>query len=303
MSMQRRLLREQQARLKLTEQQLIETQKRLELTEQQLKKDREGSRHTELELGGTQKNLKRIEQQLKETQEKLQFTEGQLKETERRLQLVERELEIANLKRLSVINGSEISNNRYILAIMRLIDSQNEEHAFLIVEGTKSIKRIDLFVDSSRPGYSMIRIGEQHIEDMNQREIKNAVSKMLGFKTKEQWRYLAWGIAQNQHDSLMADIEKDKKSPPLYGVLGNETISYSEPKHSCFTWAREKLFNLKEDEISNGLTPMLTDWLVAKTSFYLPDYPAPFWLKKEVIIPTATFITGTVLGISLKSKL
>jgi hypothetical protein len=151
----------------------------------------------------------------------------------------------------------------------------------------------------------MISIKEEFIEYMGQHKIENTLSKMLGFKAKEQWRYLAWGVTQDQRDRLIQDIEEDKKDPPLYGVSGDlaKFNSDSRRKHNCFTWAREKLVNLQEDEISNKLEPMFTDWVAAKTSFYLPDYPPPFWKRKNVIIPSVTFIAGGILGRSLKSKL
>jgi hypothetical protein len=39
--------------------------------------------------------------------------------------------------------------------------------------------------------------------------------------------------------------------------------------HNCFTWAREKLHNLKDPNIQ--LSEKSTDFFGAKTSFYLPD--------------------------------
>jgi hypothetical protein len=133
---QQNLIQQLRQKLQITDQQLKATQEQMLLKEQQLKKSQESSQLTRHQLKEIQQKLQLIEEQLKVNQEKLKFTEEQLKATQMKLQLTEKELELGNSKRPSVINGSELSKNRYILAIMRLIGSQNEEHAFLIIEGT-----------------------------------------------------------------------------------------------------------------------------------------------------------------------
>jgi len=201
---------------------------------------------------------------------------------------------IMQMKRRSIINEVNLSDTTYTVAIMRLIGSRNEEHAFLLIEGLKSIKRIDLFIDTAKPDYSTIEIKEETIEGKERKEVKNTLAKMLK-NIKSNWRFLAWDITQEQHDQLIKDIMNDKANPPKYAVLGDRSTGYkskdstSETRHSCFTWARQKLLNLNEDAINKELAPMVTDLIGGKTSLYLDT--TPFWQKPEVIVSVAGAVT------------
>ena len=199
----------------------------------------------------------------------------------------------------------EVSNYNHVLVIMRLQKAKNEEHCFLIVETLEQITRIELLKDKANnsQGYSIIKRADSVVSSVDEKTIMPTLVKTLRLTFPENWVYLACNITTLQLNELFSDIEKDMKSPPKYNVAGDKAALNFEGGHSCFSWAREKVLNLKIKEMSKLLEPKLSDWLAAKPKFYLKT--PTFWSKnQETIFPAGLgFVTGTAFGYIVKSKL
>jgi Ran GTPase-activating protein (RanGAP) involved in mRNA processing and transport len=209
--------------------------------------------------------------------------------------------------RLSVINEELISDDKSIVAIMRLLGSTNEEHTFLLIETLKAIIRIELVIDNAKKGYTKILIEEENIDDMSTKQVEGKLPNILrlseiqkSLPLSEQrekiWRYFAWDITQDQVDNLMNEITKDHNLPPQYSVCGDKSYiqgsidsQYPHDKQSCFTWARKKLEALNDKDINEKLKVKITDYIAAKPSWYLNnkylDNITPFWKQPKLITP------------------
>ena len=81
---------------------------------------------------------------------------------------------------------------------------------------------------------------------------------------------ISWSITKQQATALHNDILKDKENPPTYQISGDTSLvakSLSWEGHSCFSWACEKLHNLKDERII--IPKKYTDFIAAKTSLYI----------------------------------
>ncbi len=165
-----------------------------------------------------------------------------------------------------------IDHDNFVVSILRKPNSENSEHAFLIVEAISSfntmiLRRYDLFIDKeSAEGKALIYIKPEVIVDA-----KDAKTALLEDILRGQEVYsISWSITKQQATALHNDILKDKQNPPTYQVSGNTSLvakSISIEGHSCFTWAREKLHNLEDVRIR--LPEKYTDFIAAKTSLYI----------------------------------
>ena len=64
----------------------------------------------------------------------------------------------------------------------------------------------------------------------------------------------SWSITREQANLLIQDINKDKDKEIKYQVFGNNNI-YNKSRsagdfHNCFTWAREKIHNIRDERIT-----------------------------------------------------
>lgn len=172
----------------------------------------------------------------------------------------------------SIINPDFfINKDSWVVSLVRKPEGENPEHAFLIVEGANSfgrgiIKRYDLFMDKDNSPKAVIVIKESGL--LKEAERQNYFNSML---KEEDIVAKTWKITDGQAEQLDTAATNDKKNPPDYQMSGNKSLiakSHSAEGHSCFTWAREKLLNLNDPNIT--IEPKLQDFIAAQTSKYLP---------------------------------
>jgi len=166
-----------------------------------------------------------------------------------------------------------IDEDNFAVGIMRKPNGKNSEHAFLVVEGrdfanNAILRRYDLLIDKNSPAKrSLIRIQPEIICSGEEAETRFEDEMM----NNEEVYKRAWSITKQQAELLHEDIRKEQTTPPIYQVSGDKSLiakSSSREGQSCFSWAREKLHNLKDDRIQ--LPEKYTDFIGAKTSLYIP---------------------------------
>jgi hypothetical protein len=176
--------------------------------------------------------------------------------------------------------------SRWVVSIVRKpVESGervNPEHAFLILEGANErnelvVRRYDLFINEAREGYSLIKYNE--VTAGTPSDIQAEFNKLIWKATAAplaKLYYKSWNIIPSQVLALHQDIKNDEKNPPKYNISGNENITGASTTtgslargHSCFTWAREKLRNLKDPRIDSGLESDWRDYFIAIPSIHL----------------------------------
>ena len=165
-----------------------------------------------------------------------------------------------------------IDDDNFAVGIMRKPEGKNSEHAFLVVEGRDPsgntiFRRYDLFIDqNSTEGKALIRIQPDLVCPVGEAKERFANDIL----NNEEVYNLAWSIDKQQAESLHEDILKDRDNPPVYQVSGDKSLiakSSSKEGQSCFSWARHKLHNLKDERVR--MSEKYSDFIGAKTSLYL----------------------------------
>lgn len=198
-----------------------------------------------------------------------------------------------------------VTSKTWVVSIIRLPESNQPEHVFLLVEGisesgTLIVRKYHLVADNDkdRKGYAKI-LTKSSDEQACDVQLIAEVSK------KVKARFQSWHISPIQAAMLDSDVLNDQRiadsSPPpmKYSVFGNQSAlasSSSHEGHNCFTWAREKLLNLKDTSITDSSIDMkITDWLAAKPSLYLPDpTDSSMFNLKNVAIGVAVTVAAIV---------
>lgn len=176
------------------------------------------------------------------------------------------------MSKFSVFDHSiMVDAENWVVAILRKPEAENPEHAFLMVEGRNEqnkavLRRYDLFIDQKKPGHEgLVYIKPDII--VQPTETKEAVKQILN---EDMVHGICWSITRQQAESLHQDILEDSKKPIQYQLSGDRSLlakSNSMEGHSCFTWAREKLHNLKDERIH--LDEKYSDFIAAIPSRYL----------------------------------
>lgn len=165
-----------------------------------------------------------------------------------------------------------IDQENSVVSILRKPNSEQPEHAFLIVEALSSFnqmvfRRYDLFINKeSSEGRALIYIKPEVVVDLQDARM----TLLENILKREEVYSISWSIIKQQANALHTDILRDKANPPKYQVSGDSSLiakSSSAEGHSCFTWAREKLHNLEDERIR--LPEKYSDFIAAKTSLYI----------------------------------
>ncbi len=164
-----------------------------------------------------------------------------------------------------------VNYNNWIVSVMCKPRSNNPEHACLIIQGLDHLGkgfflRYDMVDDRAKRGYAKIKEKSfNNIEpgQLSEKFLKDVI-KDAAFCAK------SWRITDVQGQFLIEDINQDKEKSIKYLISGSESIVAklsSTNAHNCFTWARKKLHNLRDERIQ--LPEIWTDLFVAKTSYHL----------------------------------
>ena len=181
-----------------------------------------------------------------------------------------------------------ITNEYWLVSLVRLPDTIHPEHAFLVLEGKTGVKSMIWFVDFVasdildllRPG---IRDGKVRME---RHESKAGSSTKLLFQCRKKMMeigrddrvlYSSWLISKSAALKLIQNVETQENGPPKYNVLGDSkvaagsAISSSNPTgHNCFTFAKKMLHDLN-DEFIQVPGDKVDEWIVSASSRFLVD--------------------------------
>ena len=213
-------------------------------------------------------------------------------------------------KRSEIDPTRVITDEDWTVSLVRLPDSSNSEHAFLVVEGISGNKSMIWFVDFVaneqsdvyRPG---MRDGKVRVDFHEWNEVPGTSSKLLFQGRKKMMQiynsdrllFSTWQIPKFTAATLINNIQAQKASPPKYNILGNTklagssaTSSSMDTGHNCFTFARTMLRDLNAKYITIP-EDTLDKWIVSSASRYLGEKQ---FNNKSWKTPTLTFVLALV---------
>jgi hypothetical protein len=173
---------------------------------------------------------------------------------------------------VSIIDEKKmVSQDEWLVALLRKQTKGKEEIAFLLVEGRTEddqilLRRYEFFECPNERGKGLLSVRPEVIASPEQ-----APSVLLGdFLQGDAFNGIAWLLRVDKANQLHQLIEADKQVELPYQREGNRYLihqSISSSGHNSFTWAREKLEALQEPHIV--IPNKLTDFIAAHASFYI----------------------------------
>jgi hypothetical protein len=218
---------------------------------------------------------------------------------------------IAAQPRYSEIDKSRpVLNEHWVISLVRKPDDTHSEHAFLIVEGRDDNRALIWFIDFvGEPMLSGMANGKIRIYDYageGQEKLLFLCNKqMMNIRRGDRLLYTSWNISKASVQELIKAVTAQKNNPPTFNLLGKNSVfgittgkaSSRDVGHNCFTWAKEKLFDLNLEHIQ---LPALgiKEWVISATSTLLPDATRYSWYQRPEII--AAMVAGGVgMGITI----
>ena len=210
-----------------------------------------------------------------------------------------RSAESGRSRQSEVDSSYKISENLWIVSLVRQPDSLRSQHAFIIIEGIEKEQNKIWFVDFvSNGGWHVgthngkIR-SFTHEKSINDNETSliyfrqtKSDKSMMNPKPGSKIITLSWQVEATKLKEMLNGIEEkiEKKQFPKFMIVGGGTV-FSQasdlsnpdeeggPRHNCFTWAKEQLLSLKEDSIKQKLDDHMDElnWFAQITSRTLPD--------------------------------
>ena len=194
-------------------------------------------------------------------------------------------------KRRSEIDPTRIiTNDHWAISLVRLPDSSNNEHAFLVLEGQSGNTLMIWFadfvandaLDLLRPG---VRDGKVRIDYHQLKKEPGSTAKLLfrcrkklmEIRKGDRLLHSTWQIPKPTGEVLVRNLKTLQDNPPKYNILGNTmlavtsaTSSSNSTGHNCFTFSRMVLHDLHDDYIEIQENTLDT-WIYSATSRYLVD--------------------------------
>jgi hypothetical protein len=213
-------------------------------------------------------------------------------------------------KHSEVDSSRLITNDVWAVSLVRLPDSSNAEHAFLVLEGKKKNKFKIWFADfvrkdSTRPG---MREGKVRKYTFESKAVVGPSSKLLhkcragSLMEINEGAWLlnsTWSISNANGEKLIQNIDMQKMNPPKYSILGDSKLagsSAAETGHNCFTFAKFMLHELKSKFIQIP-EDKLEKWIASITSRYLVDkrYNGTWWKSCRLILLIIVILIVVIL--------
>ncbi len=218
----------------------------------------------------------------------------------------------AEPKRSEVDPTRIIMDEYWAVSLLRLPDSSNDEHAFLVLEGIEGNKSmiwfadfvansLDLFLPGIRDGKVRIDPHESICTCSSGKLLFECREKMMEIRKGDCLLYSTWPIPELSARILIKNIEEQMKKPPKYNILGDSALAASSATssrnptgHNCFTFARKMLRDLNDEYISVP-DDTLGKWIYSATSRVLVDKKFnKKWWKASRLPLMFTFLAGVV---------
>ena len=199
-------------------------------------------------------------------------------------------------ERNSEINKNyKISEDRWVLTLACKMKGSNPKHSFFILEGIANGKAVTWFIDfagnpflySSIPNGRIrfcLFISDSEIDLENNPLIFRCKEWMMDLNPNDEIAIInnkPWYINKEDANRLITSIKQDEKNPPIFNIFGKNSVSTrSNPNaigkdnvYNCFTYAKEKIDNLKIASINIECDPTTycVDQIANIRSFTLKD--------------------------------
>ena len=182
-----------------------------------------------------------------------------------------------------------ITDEYWVISLVRLPDSSNSQHAFIVLEGKSGNKSMIWFVDfvavgtlqrfspGIKDGTVRVYDDSQEMVDSSHELLYQCNKTLMVIRKGDRWLHETWHITKGTAQHFIKCIGEWEKNPPKYNMLGDSmlaaasaTSSSTSTGHNCFTFARTVLLGLKEEsiQIPEGT---LGKWIGSITSRYLVD--------------------------------
>ena len=214
---------------------------------------------------------------------------NEISEIERQMKEKFYRSKLSENKRSEIDSTRIITDKDWTVSLVRLPDSSNSEHAFLVVEGKSGNKSKIWFIDFVANKLDLyrsgMRDGKVRVDFHESNEVHGSSGKLLFQGRKELMKiqkgdrllFSTWQIRKFTAETLIKNIQAQETSPPKYNILGNTKLAASsatsnsnDTGHNCFTFARTMLRSLNDEYI---MIPedTLDTWIISATSRYLVE--------------------------------
>ena len=205
-----------------------------------------------------------------------------------------------------------ITDEYWAISLVRLPDSSNSQHAFLVLEGKSGNKSMIWFADfvaedtlhafspGIKDGIVRTYYDSQEMVDSSRELLFQCNKTLMDIKKVDRCLHKTWHITKGTAQNFIKCIGEWEKNPPKYNILGDSmlaaasaTSSSTSTGHNCFTFARMVLLGLKEEsiQIPEGT---LEKWIGSITSRYLVDkqFKNESWQMSRFLL--MSFLAGAV---------
>jgi hypothetical protein len=191
-------------------------------------------------------------------------------------------------KKRSEIDPTRIITNDYwVISLVRLPDTSTNEHTFLVLEGKTCNKSMIWFadfvandtLDLLRPGIRSGKVRMHYHEseavvDSSSKLLFRCCASMMEISKGDRLLYSTWSIPKSTAKIFIQNIETWRNKPPKFNSLGNTEMASSGSSrfigHNSFTFARIMLRNLNDEYIEIP-QDTLGKWIVSATHRTLQD--------------------------------
>ena len=194
---------------------------------------------------------------------------------------------MTSTKRSAIDSTRMISDDYWVISLVRLPDRGNSEHAFLVLEAKTGTtlkiwfidfvarKETDLFLPGIRDGRVRIKIIQAEGTAASSSELLfQCQEKLMNVRPNERLLHSSWPISKSNAEVFLENVEAQREKPPKYNILGNSKASAvpscDDAGHNCFTFARKMLHDLKDPYVKLPADE-LKEWVYSATSRFLRD--------------------------------
>jgi hypothetical protein len=187
-----------------------------------------------------------------------------------------------------------ITDANWAISLVRLPDSGDIEHAFLVLEGITGNTSIIWFADfvqnnklpklTPTLAHGKVRWDYHESKEVDGSSVKllfRCKKPLMRIRNGDRWLYSTWAIPKATAKILIRNIKTKGKNPPNFIILGDSALAFSSASrktHNCFTFARMMILDLHDEyiKIQQGT---LEKWIVSATHRTLPDklLDKPWW--------------------------
>jgi hypothetical protein len=213
-------------------------------------------------------------------------------------------------KKSKLDRSRNITDDGWVLSLVRKADGSHPEHAFLVLEGRQKMESIIWFIDFvGNPILSGIKAGKvrvhklvSHVTDDSM--IYRCDREMMDIRASDRVLSQSWGISSESAQLLLSNIETSKENPPKFNILGHKSVfagstgvtSKKEVGHNCFTWAKMQIRSINDSGISLP-EQSIKSWVYSATSHFLEDPTfSPFWYQHPAAIATIAGVAAVAGG-------